>query len=525
MEFMRNLVSILTVLLMVAIRAKALPYIVNTNGVGTNTTLQGTTTADKVVATNFTGNGGSLSNVVPIGEYATNETSVAIAVNTNGYFMSGAGDAGVNGSYLLKGTFGGITVWTNANGLAGLFKDLGNVVFPHAVGVTNSAGSLRYDNDNANPLTSDISSDWQVVNGVGPVPVVVLSTNTFNSTYTAYYYISGITPPGFSEGTNVYYVNSRTGNDTNAIAGRSDRPWKNLTNVMWYLAVHTNDIIKIFPGTNYFGYTDIQISNGVSIMGLGPNAKSCWIDKDAGLVDVSDISIKAGVGSTFANFSGNVSIGISKANVSLYNLYFVGVVDCFLVSGGSSNLVMDGCTFEVNAPDNFYTIIDAGVINSGYNNIKNTTFISRRRGNSAAGAGNATTRRGLVIKGGTNTVTGCLGIATDSTNSCQAFVNEGGYNIYAGCNGQVWNTNGFAVAVTNADLTVIPAGPFSMVYSNGVAKWISPLSNPSLLIRSNTLASIPTLSKGDVYLWSSNSILYSINCSAAGVLTTNKLAP
>lgn len=45
------------------------------------------------------------------------------------------------------------------------------------------------------------------------------------------------------------------------------------------------------------------------------------------------------------------------------------------------------------------------------------------------------------------------------------------------------------------------------------------------VLRSNTLASLPTLNKGDACLWSSNGILYSINSSPAGVLTTNKLAP
>ena len=47
----------------------------------------------------------------------------------------------------------------------------------------------------------------------------------------------------------------------------------------------------------------------------------------------------------------------------------------------------------------------------------------------------------------------------------------------------------------------------------------------SLLIPSNTLSSIPTLPTGAAYLWNSNGILYSINSSPAGVLTTNKLAP
>jgi len=47
----------------------------------------------------------------------------------------------------------------------------------------------------------------------------------------------------------------------------------------------------------------------------------------------------------------------------------------------------------------------------------------------------------------------------------------------------------------------------------------------SILIPSNTLSSIPTLPIGAAYLFNSNGVLYSINSSPAGVLTTNKLAP
>jgi hypothetical protein len=46
-----------------------------------------------------------------------------------------------------------------------------------------------------------------------------------------------------------------------------------------------------------------------------------------------------------------------------------------------------------------------------------------------------------------------------------------------------------------------------------------------LYVRSNTLASIPTLIKGDAYFYSSNGVLYVITSSPSGVLATNKLAP
>lgn len=45
------------------------------------------------------------------------------------------------------------------------------------------------------------------------------------------------------------------------------------------------------------------------------------------------------------------------------------------------------------------------------------------------------------------------------------------------------------------------------------------------LVKSNTLASIPTLNPGDTYYWSSNGVAYVICNSPSGTLTTNKLGP
>lgn len=46
-----------------------------------------------------------------------------------------------------------------------------------------------------------------------------------------------------------------------------------------------------------------------------------------------------------------------------------------------------------------------------------------------------------------------------------------------------------------------------------------------ILVKSNTLASIPTLSPGDTYYWSSNGVAYVITDSPSGTLVTNKLGP
>jgi len=56
---------------------------------------------------------------------------------------------------------------------------------------------------------------------------------------------------------------------------------------------------------------------------------------------------------------------------------------------------------------------------------------------------------------------------------------------------------------------------------------VSLLNNLSagILIKSNTLASIPALNPGDTYYWSSNGVAYVITSSPSGSLATNKLGP
>lgn len=92
-------------------------------------------------------------------------------------------------------------------------------------------------------------------------------------------------------------------------------------------------------------------------------------------------------------------------------------------------------------------------------------------------------------------------------------VNVGGFG-----SGVSWWGGSMTIGAKNAaaqKLDVIGTSAFS-----GVGFFTN-----SIVIKSNALASIPTLARGDVYLWSSNGILYSINSSPSGVLTTNKLAP
>jgi len=79
----------------------------------------------------------------------------------------------------------------------------------------------------------------------------------------------------------------------------------------------------------------------------------------------------------------------------------------------------------------------------------------------------------------------------------------------------------------NGTATITLTAP-SAVVTNGFTPALSlggtVTSTNSFLFRSNTLASIPTLIKGDVYLWSSNGVPYYIVNSPSGTLSTNAFA-
>lgn len=410
-----------------------------------------------------------------LGIYSTNEAHTLQFIGTNAFFVSGAGTANANGIYSLKNTVGGITVWTNANGLTGFALDGSLHSFLDEQNITNSSGTLLYSAIGSTPLPA---TSWSVQGGTGPAPTVVVGTNTFTTNITAYYPLQNI-GVGQVLNTNYYFVNPVTGNDTNAVPGVRDRPYKNFTNVVWNYAVHTNDVIFLESGTNYFGFSNIQVSNQVSIIGLGPR-DSCWLAKDASLVDNTDISLKPGIGSTFENFSGNITFSFGTANVTLRNVHTIGVIDNFLPQS-ASNYLADGCIFDVNTPDGSNgTLADAGVVGgSGSGIIKNCVFISKRRGN-----GNMT-RRPLVIKGGTNIIIGTAFIGTDSTNNaanafgCTGLSIEGsGFTMVSGCAALSYNTNANNFcAFTNANVlggeVIYGSTPFSLLYTNGSVLWSS----------------------------------------------------
>ncbi len=100
-------------------------------------------------------------------------------------------------------------------------------------------------------------------------------------------------------------------------------------------------------------------------------------------------------------------------------------------------------------------------------------------------------------------------------------------------NGSVIVTNWAVIGTTNRYATTNIFGVDSTVGQsltiNNTSGWVESkpvlVAATGLLVRSNTLASIPTLNKGDNFYWSSNGVAYVITSSPTGVLATNKLGP
>jgi|SRR5882672_12577837 len=120
--------------------------------------------------------------------------------------------------------------------------------------------------------------------------------------------------------------------------------------------------------------------------------------------------------------------------------------------------------------------------------------------------------------------------------------------LYAATPSQILSSGAAFQAASDRDLQVsktylltllagVPAMP-NTIMSNAAAlqslsdrelsiAQVSLLNNLSagILIKSNTLASIPALNPGDTYYWSSNGVAYVITSSPSGSLATNKLGP
>lgn len=161
-------------------------------------------------------------------------------------------------------------------------------------------------------------------------------------------------------------------------------------------------------------------------------------------------------------------------------------VDFYRLSERDLQVVQAYALSQLQSGINTNQFTSSGVIKSGSFQTNNQFF--------------ATSSSVLVLSSGSN-------IIAQFTPIGGMFVPNG---LLAGQLG-VTNGGGANAILMNSDGTA--------VFGNSIT------SSNGFLAKSNVLASIPALVKGDTYYWSSNGVAYVICSSPTGVLTTNKLGP
>ncbi len=211
-------------------------------------------TPDSLLELSYKTNGGSyaskqvaVSNLVPV--LATNRAFVASGLNTNVIVATNAGTAAVNLSYKFAGA-GRFT-----NGIYSITYSLVDDMF-----YLSNATQRLYSLEAFGDMTIVNGQTWtSVAPGVDPGAATWWGPITNNFTTVVGYYPLEL--PVLN--TNLY-VDALIGNDTNAVVGRMDRPWRNV--YVACAAARSGQSIKVGPGVFTGG---IFVSNGVSLEGSG----------------------------------------------------------------------------------------------------------------------------------------------------------------------------------------------------------------------------------------------------------------
>jgi hypothetical protein len=369
--------------------------------------------------------------------------------------------------------------------------------------------------------TSWPSTAWYKLSDVSSSSLVA----TFGTNSNPYVFF-----PGFAASSNQdLWVDATNGSDAVWFRGHPEAPLRTFIHAVDVSTV--NDVIHLAAGTYAGGST---LKAGTKLIGAGR-----YVSRIAEGAPNS-IFVKSN-NITLENFStGIIRIGTSGGagvtNLMLDNLEVSGPAggDALFVEGRYRNLHGVNCTFSsgwdcwadyqttggwdddfTNSTAVFDNCIfwnDSGLGTGGAEAIvlgpgqfrMHGGYI-RTRQNVAAVIGCVQT----VNAKGTNGIASFVGVNFDCVNTN---VSGSAYSVYDALGARV-----SLVGCTFSPLNIYDPSNHVTLRSEGLVA--------NLLVQSNALATIPTLGKGDAYLWSSNGVLYSINSNPGGTLTTNKLAP
>lgn len=230
--------------------------------------------------------------------YVTNNYNISSDTSNGVVVITLAGTTAARGTYTIKSSVGGVTVWTNANGAYGLIDDP-SLSFDDEFAITNAAGVEYYY------AAVLIGGTWsKAAAGANPVPASNYGPTT---NYHLEVISTPVSLPVPVTQSNIIYVRTN-GNNYFAQRGRVDAAYSNFWSAL--AVAQAWDIIDIGPGTFYeTNATTTSLPIGLKIRGQGQRVTT----------------LKA------------VTVGSSALNLNNSNIVSDLTTDFGLISGGIYN--------------------------------------------------------------------------------------------------------------------------------------------------------------------------------------------
>lgn len=244
------------------------------------------------------------------------------------------------------------------------------------------------------------------------------------------------------------------------------------------------------------------------------------------------VRIKSGANFTNLNSGGTLTI-LSRGKIDVGGYQLTNAID----GDGSLHLIDSGNSAEATFVNGTWIGSFNGQFTGGGLSASNlfisgnnaTSYLARvtRIGSSLIISSNTLANLPTLLKGdmafwSSNSVPYYITSDPSGVLATNAFGSGGGsgtvQNLTVTTTGLTESGNGTATLVLTSPSAVVTNGFTPALNLGGVVT-----ATNSLLLRSNTLASIPTLIKGDTYFWVSNGTPYVIASGPTGTLTTNLL--
>jgi hypothetical protein len=201
----------------------------------------------------------SLAGTTNIVLYATNNSVVTAAADTNAVVVSGAGTDAANGTYTLQ-SISPMVYFLNSSGMKlGYLPDDPQYVWQ----ITDANSSVLYGS-----VCDDVTAanGWTTVSGTAPRPSAITYVTHPVTNFVTQLAVSGAAVPSPSLG-NELYVNAAIGNDLFAQRGRPDLPYATVYAALQ--AASTGDVVEVASGVYNETPFRLTLPPGVKLIGSG----------------------------------------------------------------------------------------------------------------------------------------------------------------------------------------------------------------------------------------------------------------